>query len=216
MFSMDIIRLEKKVLQKNDEIAQMNRLVFREKGIIVHNLIGSPGTGKTRILERIIEKFENKRKIGVIEGDCQTDRDAQRISKYNIPVVQVITDGGCHLIAAQIQQALEKLPLSEIDLLFIENVGNLVCPTNFDLGEFRKWVVISTAEGDDKPLKYPGIFSAAEIMVVNKVDLIPYVDCDIDALRNNALSVNPKLTIFSVSGKTGEGIDTLCDGLFSE
>lgn len=210
---MNIIRLEKKILQRNEEIAEINRLLFHEKGISVHNLIGSPGTGKTRILERIIEKIQNKRKIGVIEGDCQTDRDAQRINKYNIPVVQVITDGGCHLIAAQIQQALEKLPLNDIDLLFIENVGNLVCPTNFDLGEYRKWVIISTAEGDDKPLKYPGIFTAAEIMVINKIDLIPYVECDIETLRYNALSVNPKLTIFSVSGKTGEGIDKLCDSL---
>lgn len=212
---MNIIRLEKKVLQKNEEIAQINRLLFLEKGITVHNLIGSPGTGKTKVLERIIEKCQDKRKIGVIEGDCQTDRDAQRINKYNIPVVQVITDGGCHLIAAQIQKALEKLPLNDINLLFIENVGNLVCPTNFDLGEHQKWVVISTAEGDDKPLKYPGIFTAAEIMVINKIDLIPYVECNIETLRNNALSINPMLTIFPVSGKTGEGIDKLCDGLFT-
>ncbi len=213
---MKIVKLEKKVLRKNEEIASENRSEFRKNKLSVHNLIGSPGSGKTSVIERIVEYLAIPRQIGVVEGDCQTDRDAQRIEKLGVPVVQVVTEGGCHLNAAQVQEAIENLPLEKMRILFIENVGNLVCPTNFDLGEDMKWVVANTTEGDDKPLKYPKIFQAAEVMIINKIDLLPYIDCDLETLRGNALSINPRLSIFAVSGKTGDGIEVLCRELFAE
>ncbi len=202
-----VITVERQILKKNDEIAAENREVFRKHKLFVFNLLSSPGSGKTSILEKTIEKLYKKFKIAVIEGDVQTDLDAQRISKYNVPVIQIVTKGGCHLEAGLIQNALNNLNLFDLDLLVIENVGNLVCPSNYDLGEHLKVVVVSTTEGDDKPLKYPKMFRVAKLMIVNKIDLLPYVDFSIDTVRRHALSINPELKIFHTSCKTNEGID---------
>jgi hydrogenase nickel incorporation protein HypB len=152
-------------------------------------------------------------KIAVIEGDVQTDLDAQRVARYGVPVVQIVTMGGCHLDAKLVQDALEKLDLNGLHLLFIENVGNLVCPANYDLGEALKVVVLSTTEGDDKPLKYPAMFLNSTILIINKIDLIPYVNCDLTALKKNALQINPALRIFEISCFTGAGIPEWCDWL---
>ena len=172
---MSIITIERKVLEKNDEIADANRARFREHGLFVFNIVSSPGAGKTTLLERTIETLRGEMRIGVVEGDVQTDFDAQRVARYGVPAVQIVTNGGCHLEARLVRDALETLDLGALDLLVIENVGNLVCPANYDLGEALKVVVLSTTEGDDKPLKYPGMFRHASVLVINKIDLLPYV-----------------------------------------
>lgn len=210
---MSVITIERKVLEKNDQIAVRNRQIFGDRGIIALNLVSSPGSGKTSILEKTFQGLRNEMKMAVIEGDVQTDLDAQRVAQYGVPVVQIVTLGGCHLDANLVQDALAKLDLNGIELLFIENVGNLVCPSNYDLGEAMKVVVLSTTEGDDKPLKYPAMIRNSTIMLINKIDLIPYVPCDLNALRNNALQINPDLRIFEISCVTGEGISDWCDWL---
>ncbi|MEK6570935.1 MAG: hydrogenase nickel incorporation protein HypB, partial [Bacteroidota bacterium] len=199
---MSVVTIERKVLEKNDEIARQNRALFAQHGILVFNIVSSPGSGKTSIIERTLEHLRGKTRVAVIEGDVQTDLDAQRVAQYNVPAVQIVTRGGCHLEANLIQDALQKLDLSEIQLLIIENVGNLVCPANYDLGEGMKVVVVSTTEGDDKPLKYPGMFLKASVLIINKIDLLPYVNCDIEALKGNALQINPSLRIFETSCTT--------------
>jgi len=176
-------------------------------------MIGPPGSGKTSILEKTFQKLRDEINMAVIEGDVQTDLDAQRVSKYEVPVVQIVTLGGCHLDAGLVQDALKKLDLNGIELLFIENVGNLVCPSNYDLGEAMKVVVLSTTEGDDKPLKYPAMIRNSSVLIINKTDLIPYVSCDIGVLRDNALQINPGLKIFEISCVTEEGISDWCDWL---
>ena len=213
---MSVVTIERKVLEKNDEIARQNRALFSERGIFVFNFVSSPGSGKTSIIERTLENFDSKLKVAVIEGDVQTDLDAQRVAQYNVPAVQIVTRGGCHLEANLIQDALQKLDLSEIQLLIIENVGNLVCPANYDLGEGMKVVVVSTTEGDDKPLKYPGMFLKAAVLIINKIDLLPYVNCNIKALRRNALQINPSLRIFETSCTTKGGIAEWCDWLMKQ
>lgn len=210
---MSVITIERKVLEKNDAIALRNRAIFREHGIFVMNLVSSPGAGKTSILERTFEELQGTLKIAVIEGDVQTDFDAQRVSQYGVPVVQIVTRGGCHLEANLIQDALANLDLNSIDLLFIENVGNLVCPANYDLGETIKVVVLSTTEGDDKPLKYPGMILNSSVLLINKIDLIPYVNCNLNTLRNNALQINPALRIFETSCTAGTGFSQWCSWL---
>ena len=212
---MSIITVERKVLEKNDEIARRNRAVFLSKQIFVINLVSSPGSGKTSILERTLEYFNHRVKVAVIEGDVQTDFDAQRIARYDTPVVQIVTNGGCHLEAKLVEDALVNLDLDGVKLLIIENVGNLVCPSNYDLGEALKVVVASTTEGDDKPLKYPGMFQHASALIVNKVDLLPYLNCDLNALKNNALSINPALKVFETSCTTKSGIPEWCSWLES-
>ncbi len=207
---MSVITLERKVLEKNDEVAQQNRALFQERGIFVLNLVSSPGSGKTSILERTIEHLAGSVRIGVIEGDVQTDLDAQRIARFNIPVVQLVTNGSCHLDAKLVQDALQHFDLNSIELLIIENVGNLVCPANYDLGEALKVVVVSVTEGDDKPLKYPAMFRNASILIINKIDLLPYVNCSIELLRSNALKINPQLEIFETSCTTNAGIPEWC------
>lgn len=152
-------------------------------------------------------------KIAVIEGDVQTDLDAQRVARYGVPVIQIVTMGGCHLEAGLVEDALGKLNLNGVDLLFIENVGNLVCPAGYDLGEAAKVVILSTTEGDDKPLKYPAMFLNSSVLIVNKVDLVPYVNCDLNVLKGNALRVNPNLKIFETSCFTGAGIPEWCEWL---
>src|SRR3990172_5408287 len=207
---MDVITIERKVLQKNDEIASANRALFKKNGLFTINIGSSPGSGKTSLVEKTIEHLSGKLKISVIEGDVQTDLDAKRVSNYNVPVVQIITNGACHMEANLVKDALENFELKDRDLLIIENVGNLVCPAGYDLGEDVKVVIISVTEGDDKPLKYPKMFMNSKVLVINKIDLLPYVNCNIKVLRENALKINPGLTVFETSCTSGEGIDKWC------
>jgi len=203
---MAVVTIERKVLEKNDRIAEQNRNLFLRNRVFVINVVSSPGAGKTSILERTLEYLKGSIKIGVIEGDVQTDLDAQRVAKYNVPTVQIVTNGGCHLEANLIHDALSNFNLSDIRLLMIENVGNLVCPSNYDLGEALKVVVASTTEGDDKPLKYPAMFRNASVLLINKIDLLPYINCDLNTLKANALKINPALVVFLTSCTTGAGI----------
>ncbi len=210
---MSVITIERKVLEKNDELANRNRKLFADRGLFVVNLVSSPGAGKTTLLERTLEQTGNDLRSAVIEGDVQTDLDAQRVARYKVPVVQIVTHGGCHLDARLVQDAVGSMDLAGLDMLIIENVGNLVCPANYDLGEDMKVVLLSTTEGDDKPLKYPGMIRNAAVLVINKTDLLPYVDCDLIRIRQNALQINPTLRIFETSCKTGDGIAAWCDWL---
>jgi hydrogenase nickel incorporation protein HypB len=204
---MSIITIERKVLERNDQVAAQNRERFARAGLFAINVVSSPGAGKTALLERTIEALNRSTRIAVVEGDVQTDLDARRVARFGVPVVQIVTNGGCHLEAKLVQDALAELPLDSVDLLIVENVGNLVCPANYDLGEAIKVVVVSTTEGDDKPLKYPGMFREASVLVINKIDLLPYVDCDVATLRANALQINPLLRVFETSCRNGAGID---------
>ena len=210
---MSIITIERKVLEKNDEVARQNRTLFADHGVFALNMVSSPGAGKTSILERTLEQLRGALKVAVIEGDVQTDLDARRVAKYNVPAVQIVTRGGCHLEANLVRDALGNLDLKSVELLIIENVGNLVCPSNYDLGEAMKVVVASTTEGDDKPLKYPAMYRNASVLILNKIDLLPYVQCNLHVLRENALKINPSLTVFETSCTTGQGIDLWCSWL---
>ncbi len=199
------IRLAAKILEANDLIALENRRLFDKAGLFVINLMSAPGAGKTSVLEKTLLQNSGLR-IGVIEGDIAGTDDAERIEKLGAPVVQLNTGGACHLDANMIYAVLNDLPLSEIDLLFIENVGNLVCPAEFKVGEDIKVMLLSITEGHDKPLKYPLMFRESSALLLNKVDLAPYLDVDIGKIKKDALSLNPKLKIFEVSCKTGQGI----------
>jgi hydrogenase nickel incorporation protein HypB len=210
---MSVITVERKLLEKNDEVAKRNRDTFSEHGVFAINIVSSPGAGKTSILEKTIEHLKGTLPLAVIEGDVQTDLDAQRVARYGVPAVQIVTRGGCHLEAGLVREALESIDLPAIRLLIIENVGNLVCPANYDLGEAAKVVVASTTEGDDKPLKYPAMFRNASVLLINKIDLLPYIKSDLATLRKNALSINPSLTVFETSCTTGAGIDAWCEWL---
>jgi len=203
---MSVVTIERKVLEKNDTIAAQNRARFAQHRLFVFNIVSSPGAGKTSLLERTIEHLKGRLRMAVVEGDVQTDFDAQRVARYGVPVVQIVTHGGCHLEARLVQDALASFDLAAVDLLVIENVGNLVCPANYDLGEALKVVVLSTTEGDDKPLKYPGMFRNASVLVINKIDLLPYVNCDVATIRRHALQINPALTVFETSCTTLAGI----------
>jgi len=207
---MSVITIERKVLEKNDDLARRNRELFAKQRTFVINLVSSPGSGKTSLLERTLGYLKGKLKIAVIEGDVQTDLDAQRVARFDVPVAQIVTNGGCHLEAKLVADALDRLDLAGIELLVIENVGNLVCPSNYDLGEAMKVVVASTTEGDDKPLKYPAMFRNASVLIINKIDLLPYLDCDIAALKMNALQINPLLTVFETSCRSGSGVPEWC------
>jgi hydrogenase nickel incorporation protein HypB len=208
---MSVITIERKILAKNDELAGQNRKYLKDKNIFVINIVSSPGSGKTSLLERTIETLKDKINIAVIEGDLQTDLDAQRVERYGVPVVQIVTNGACHLEAQLVKNAIDKLNLDNVKFLVIENVGNLVCPAGYDLGEDFKVVILSTTEGDDKPLKYPKMFINASVLIINKIDLLPYVNCKIETLRKNALTINPNLKIFETSCTTKEGIPQWCD-----
>jgi hydrogenase nickel incorporation protein HypB len=210
---MTVITIERKVLARNDEVAAENRERFARHGLFVFNVVSSPGAGKTSLLERTLETLKGRLRIGVVEGDVQTDFDAQRVARYGVPVVQIVTHGGCHLEARLVQDALAAFDLGSLDLLVIENVGNLVCPANYDLGEALKVVVVSTTEGDDKPLKYPGMFRNASVLVINKIDLLPHLDTDADVLERHALQINPSLTVFRTSCRSGAGIPEWCQWL---
>lgn len=206
------IEVEQDVLAVNNRFAAENRGYFARNAILALNLVSSPGSGKTTLLEQTIRQMEDV-SLSVIEGDQQTRRDAERIESTGAPVVQINTGAGCHLDAHMVQHALEGLALQKNSILLIENVGNLVCPAMFDLGEAAKVVIISVTEGDDKPLKYPGMFSAADICIINKIDLLPYVDFQVDRCRDFAGQVNGRLTFFELSAKTGEGMQTWIDWL---
>ncbi len=207
------INVGQKILQANEEYACQNSHFFKENRIFCLNMISSPGSGKTTILVRTIEMLNDKLDIAVIEGDIQTDIDAQRIQATKAPAVQINTDGACHLSAAQIATALPSLPIDKLNTIIIENVGNLVCPSAFELGESAKVAVLSVAEGDDKPAKYPAIFAKSKAMLINKIDLLDAVDFDVDKAKADARKVNRDLVIFEVSAKTGQGFDAWCQWL---
>jgi hydrogenase nickel incorporation protein HypB len=201
------------ILEANERLAQENRQIFQKAGILVINLMSGPGAGKTSLLERTIDILRQEIHIGVIEGDIQSSYDAERISTKGVQVVQLNTGGSCHLDGNMIKLALEALDLDELDLLVVENVGNLVCPAEFNLGEDMKAMILSVAEGDDKPLKYPFMFQQSRVLLINKVDLLPYVDCDVGKMKEHARQVNRNLEIFEISCRTGEGLDGWADWL---
>lgn len=196
-----------KVLKANDDIARLVRDKLKKYHIFCINMMSAPGSGKTSLIESIFqEDFEGLR-IGVIEGDPETTRDAERISRYNVPVVQINTAGGCHLESHLVLQALDKLPLGELNLLIIENVGNLVCPVGFDLGEDARVAVVSVSEGHDKPFKYPKLFTTANLVILNKIDLLPYVDFGVEEFERGVRGLNPNVVIIHTSCRKREGID---------
>jgi len=201
------IQIEMDILQKNKLLAERNRGFFDAKNIFCLNLVSSPGSGKTSLLERTIREIGDKLKFFVIEGDQQTMNDANRIKEAGAPVIQINTGNGCHLDADMVSKAVKKLEVSDNSSLIIENVGNLVCPALFDLGESKRVVIMSTTEGDDKPIKYPTMFESSDICIINKTDLLPYVDFDMKNAKENAMKVNHHLKFFEISVKTGEGMD---------
>jgi hydrogenase nickel incorporation protein HypB len=201
------IELEKNILEKNNHLATHNREHFDKLNLDVFNIISSPGSGKTTLLEKTISLISEKRKLYVIEGDQHSSQDANRIEKAGAKVVQVNTGAGCHLDSSMIHNAVHQLEPEKNSLLIIENVGNLVCPAMFDLGEEEKIVVMSVTEGHDKPLKYPTIFEQSTICVINKIDLLPYVNFDVEEFKKFARGINPKIHFFELSATTGEGFD---------
>ena len=213
---MSRLTIERKVLEKNDAIADDLRKSFKGNKIFSINLVSSPGSGKTSLVEKTIANSSAKIKIAVIEGDVQTDLDAQRVEAFDIPVVQIVTNGGCHLEAGLVRDAYKQIDCKAVELLIIENVGNLVCPAGYDLGEDLKVVIVSTTEGDDKPLKYPAMFRNSGVLIINKIDLVPYTGCSLERLKSNALAINPSLKVFETSCTTGEGINEWGDWLISK
>ncbi|MBN1816587.1 MAG: hydrogenase nickel incorporation protein HypB [Sedimentisphaerales bacterium] len=209
------VSLNKRILNRNDECAQKNKAFFENHGVLCLNVISSPGSGKTTLLSRTILALKNKLKIGVIEGDIKTDTDAAKIRATGAAAVQIETQGACHLSAVQVHDALKQIEAAEKDVIFIENVGNLVCPSAFDLGEKKRVVLLSVPEGDDKPIKYPGTFAGADVILINKMDLIAYIPFDLDRVLTDIRKINPHARVFQVSAATGEGMqqwyDWLCD-----
>ena len=207
MSQAQMVKIEQNILAKNDGFAERNRSWLAERGILALNLVSSPGSGKTTLLVRTIEALKSRVPVAVVEGDQQTSFDAERIRATGAPALQINTGKGCHLDAHMVGRALEKLAPSDNSVLLIENVGNLVCPAAFDLGEAAKVVVLSVTEGEDKPLKYPDMFAAASLMLVNKIDLLPYLNFPVDKAIEYALRVNPQLQVIQVSATTGAGFD---------
>ena len=201
------ISVVRNILEANDRIAQQNRDLFDEHGVVVVNLMSSPGAGKTSLLERTIHALKRDLKMGIIEGDIQSSEDAERIARAGVPVVQINTGGACHLDGNMIRETFGEFNFNEIDLLVVENVGNLVCPAEFRVGEDFKSMLLSVTEGDDKPSKYPLMFRESEALLINKIDLLPYVDCSVDRIKEDSLKINPHLNIFEISCKTGEGLE---------
>jgi len=200
-----IVQVERDLLAANDAWARRNRERFAAAGTLCLNLVSSPGSGKTTLLVRTVADLARRRTVAVVEGDQQTSNDADRIRATGVPAVQVNTGKGCHLEAPMVARALDGLPLAAGGVLFIENVGNLVCPALFDLGEAHKVAILSVTEGEDKPLKYPDMFRAADLVLINKVDLLPFLDFDIDLCEANARRVNPRVEVLRVSARSGEG-----------
>ena len=204
---MNRIEVEKKVLNENQILAEQLRERYRQLGVLCINLISAPGSGKTALLERTLQRMDKGSRVAVLTGDLQTENDAKRLAKFGFPVKQITTGGTCHLDAKMIGKHLEDWKLEDLDLLIVENVGNLVCPSSYDLGEDAKIVLLSTSEGEDKPLKYPAIFLKSELMLLTKIDLLPYVPFNADVARENARRVHPQMEIIDVSSTTGEGLD---------
>jgi len=201
------IRVIADILESNARIARQNAEIFNEIGLYVINLMGSPGAGKTSLLEWTIEALSEHLRIGVIEGDIQSSIDAERISRLGIRTVQINTGGACHLDGNMIRPALDDLNLKELDLLIVENVGNLVCPAEFQLGEDAKVMLLSVTEGDDKPQKYPLMFQQSAVLLINKVDLLPYVDCSVNVIEEGSRALNTAIEVFPISCKTREGLE---------
>jgi hydrogenase nickel incorporation protein HypB len=210
---MSRVVVEEKVLNENQRLAAELRQRFAESGVFCLNLISSPGSGKTTLLERTLAAFPKDARVAVLTGDIQTENDAKRLQQYGFPAKQITTGGTCHLDAKMITRHLEEWDLKQLDLLLIENVGNLVCPSSYDLGEHAKIVLLSVTEGEDKPLKYPSIFSKSAVCVITKIDLQPYLDFDIKLTRENARRVHPGMDIIELSCKTGEGFEQWMDWL---
>ncbi len=208
-----VINLNRDILSENNRLAERNRGYFEGKHVLSLNLVSSPGSGKTTLLEKTIRALIPSRKIFVIEGDQQTTRDADRIEKSGAPAIQINTGSGCHLDAKMIHLALKKMEIDNYSILFIENVGNLICPALFDLGEQKRILVISVTEGDDKPLKYPHMFQSSDLCIINKTDLLPYVDFNVETAMNYARQLNPDLEFLLMSAKTGEGMSEWYDWL---
>ena len=203
---MNRVPLEQKVLSENDRIAATLRERFRQHGVLCVNLISSPGSGKTTLLERTLEALPRETRVAVLTGDIQTENDAARLRRFGFPVKQITTGGTCHLDARMIERHLADWRLEDLDILFIENVGNLVCPSSYDLGEAAKIVILSVTEGEDKPLKYPSIFFKSELMILSKIDLLPYVPFNVAAAEDNARRVHPEIEILRISCQTGVGL----------
>jgi hydrogenase nickel incorporation protein HypB len=203
---LETIRINEKILAKNDELAARNRHRFEAAGVFAVTLNGSPGGGKTSLLERTIPRLPAATRVAVVEGDVETERDGRRIAALGVPVTQIVTNGTCHLDAGMVGRAVERMDLAKTDLLFLENVGNLVCPASYGLGEHLRVIVMSTTEGEDKPLKYPAMFRKADAMVLNKVDLAPYLPIQLESAEEYARRVRPALPVFRVSCTTEEGI----------
>lgn len=201
------ISVVRNILEANERIAQQNQDLFLEYSLFVINLMSSPGAGKTSLLERTIEALKGDLKMGVIEGDIQSSQDAERIASKGAPAVQINTGGACHLDGNMIRETFREFDFREMDLLVVENVGNLVCPAEFKLGEDFKVMILSVTEGDDKPTKYPLMFRESKVLLVNKIDLLPYVDCSLERIREDSLNINPDLDIFPVSCRTGDGLE---------
>ncbi|MBC7263421.1 MAG: hydrogenase nickel incorporation protein HypB [Chloroflexi bacterium] len=207
------VKVVEHILSANDEIAAQNRALLNQHGILAVNIMASPGAGKTCLILATIEALRGRARIGVIEGDIASRLDADRVAEAGVPAVQINTHGTCHLEAAMVQKAIQQLPLAELDLVFIENVGNLICPSEWDLGEHRRVVLASIPEGDDKPYKYPGIFIRADAVVISKVDLLPYLPFRLAEFRALVQGLNPTARIFQVSATTKEGIGDWADWL---
>jgi len=200
------IKVMKRVLDRNQDKAEQVRKLLKEQRVKMYNFISSPGAGKTTLLEKTCEYLKDKANIGIIEGDVSTDRDAQRLKMYGNPIVLINTDGGCHLDSNSIEKALSEFSLADLDMIFVENVGNLVCPSHFDLGETSKIAVVSTSEGDDKPIKYPMLFRDAEAVVLNKMDLMEHTNFNYNLFKKDLRSVNPEVPLFRVSCTKDEGL----------
>jgi len=201
------IKIMKNILDRNQNMANSVRNMLFSKGVMMVNIISSPGAGKTTLLERTLGEIGPKFRAGVIEGDITTDRDAQRLKKYNIPIVVINTEGGCHLDSHSISKVLDSFNLDDLDVLFVENVGNLICPSQFDLGETFKLAVVSTTEGDDKPGKYPMLFREAKAVILNKTDLIPYTNFSYDNFISDLKKINAQIPLFEISCTRGDGLD---------
>ena len=210
------IKVIKNILGENDRLAAENQAMFADKKVFVLNFMGSPGAGKTSVLEKTMEQLKDKINMAVIEGDLFTSKDAERIDKYGVPVIQINTAGGCHLDANMVQKTVKEMNLDELDLLVVENVGNLVCPAEFPVGEDARAVVLSVTEGDDKPLKYPLMFKESEIALLNKVDLAPYCNFNMDSAKKDITSLHPGIEVLEVSCTKGQGIDEWCDWLLKK
>lgn len=202
------VKVVKHILEANERIAVQNRTLFDDKGTVVVNLMGSPGAGKTTLLEQTIEALKKSTPMAVIEGDITSSHDAERIAAHAIPTVQINTGGACHLDGNMVRGALAELDLDGIGLLVVENVGNLVCPAEFNIGEHHKAMIISTTEGDDKPEKYPLMFQVSQVLLLNKIDLLPHLSFNMERFMEEARKVNPRLTVMPISCTTGEGLET--------